>query len=60
MEAIKLIIIIYIDMEDDDVKISVNAMEIINRYRNVRDRINFCLEKIGIIPMKLGLMPIFF
>ena len=49
-----------IDIENDDGKISVNATEIINEYRNVRDRINFCFEKNWYHPNEIGFDANFF
>ena len=34
-----------IDIENNGDKISVNATQIISKYRSIKDRMNFCFEK---------------
>ena len=47
-------------MDNQNTKIPIITTKIISKYKNINDRLNFCLKKIGITPGRWGLMPIFF
>ena len=49
-----------IEIENNREKVSANAMEIINKYRNVNYRINFCFEKNWYHPNEIGFNVNFF
>ena len=43
----------YINMAEEE-KIPVNATEILNKYRKLQDRFNFCLEENWFHPQEIG------
>ncbi len=49
-----------IDIEDKGDKISVNATQIISKYRSIKDRMNFCFEKNWYHPKEIGFDSNFF
>ena len=46
-------------MDNQNTKIPIITTKIISKYKNINDRLNFCLKKIGITPGRWGLMPFF-
>ena len=49
-----------IEMDGREKKISVNATQIVSKYRNVKDRLNFCFEKNWYHPNEIGFDANFF